>query len=77
MKIKVYPPPFVKGGILDDDNQLALQDGATLEQVYRLLKIPTIFKPIINCQVNYQKASLNQVLKDGDVVSFIVFITGG
>lgn len=77
MKIKVYPPPFIKADALDQDNFIDIDEGGTVRQVYQKLRIPLFLSPYIYCTVNYKKATLDTSLKKGDIVSYISFISGG
>ena len=77
MKVQVYPPPFANLTALDENGGLDLEPGACLFSVYRRLKIPLVLQPLIVCNVNYQRVKLNTQLKEGDVISFILPLTGG
>lgn len=77
MKIKVYPPPFIKADALDQDNFIEIDEGGTLRQIYQKLKIPLFLSPFIYSTVNYKKTNLDTSLKKGDIVSFISFMSGG
>jgi len=78
MKIKVYAPPFAADlSALDDSGYLDLEEGATLRDVYRALKIPFYLRRILLCTVNYRLTRLSVPLDDGDAVSFFGMIAGG
>ncbi|XMB86846.1 MoaD/ThiS family protein [Mycoplasmatota bacterium WC44] len=77
MKIKVYVPAIAKIELLDEDNNLELDDGATLRTVYRKLKIPIKYRAFLTCFVNYEKVKMSTKLNEGDVVSFMTIISGG
>lgn len=77
MKIKVYPPPFIKADAINEDGYIFLSDGKTLKDLYKELKIPLFLKEIVFCSVNYKKTKISIELKDGDIVSFITFMAGG
>ena len=77
MKVQVYPPPFASLTVLDEDGMMVLPPGTRLFNVYRRLKIPLVLQPLVICQVNYQRVKLNTQLKDGDVISFMLPLTGG
>lgn len=77
MNIKVYPPPFIKADAIDENGYIYLNNGKTLMDLYKKLKIPVFLSNIVYCTVNYRKEKLSIELKDGDIVSFITFISGG
>lgn len=77
IKVKVYAPAFSSFQHLDDDNFMELSEGATLNDVFRCLKIPLPLRPFLVCTVNYEKAGLNTPLDNGDVVSFLTPLAGG
>jgi len=77
MKVQVYPPPFAKLKDLDEDGMLTLETGANLYAVYRRLGIPLALQPLIICNVNYERVKMKTRLKDGDIISFILPLTGG
>ncbi|WP_373481945.1 MoaD/ThiS family protein [Acetobacterium sp.] len=56
---------------------MLLPPAARLFTVYRRLKISLVLQPLVICYVNYQRVKLNTQLKDGDVISFILPLTGG
>ncbi|KUK73942.1 MAG: hypothetical protein XD91_0283 [Clostridiales bacterium 38_11] len=77
MKIKVYPPTFIKADVLDMDNYIEIDEGGTVRQIYDRLGIPVVLSPLVYCVVNYKKTKLDTPLKKGDIVSFISFLSGG
>ncbi len=77
MRVQVYPPPFARLTELDEDGMMPLPQGARLFTVYRRLQIPLLLQPLLVCQVNYQRVKLNTQLKDGDIISFMLPLTGG
>jgi molybdopterin converting factor small subunit len=77
VKVKVYAPAFASFQHLDDDSSMKLPEGATLNDVFRRLKIPLPLRPFLVYTVNYEKAGLNTPLNNGDVVSFLTPLAGG
>ena len=77
MKVKVYAPSFCNLSALDDDGYLLLQEGSTLNRVYKELTIPLPLRPFVTCYVNYKPAKLTQKLTDGDIISFLAPLSGG
>jgi hypothetical protein len=55
MKVKVYAPLFGDVIKLDESGYLEVEQGATLKDVYQLLKIPRLLRNSLFCQVNYQR----------------------
>ncbi len=77
MKVKVYAPPFVNGDAIDEMGNLEVPEGATLRYVYKKLQVPLLLRPVLLCSVNYEKARMDRVLQEGDVISFFFPISGG
>jgi len=77
VKVQVYPPPFAKLTELDEDGMLTLESGASLYTVYQRLRIPLALQPIIICFVNYERVKMKTRLKEGDIISFILPLSGG
>ncbi|MBT8342711.1 MAG: hypothetical protein HKP58_00170 [Desulfatitalea sp.] len=62
---------------MDEDGCFSFDEGATVQHLYKALKIPLPLRFLINCYVNSQVAGLNQKLRDGDIVSVLGTIAGG
>ena len=77
MKIKVYAPSFCDLSVLDESNTLDLPGDSTVGDVYKKLKVPILYRPIVVCAVNYEIVKSSKKLKDGDVISFIMPTAGG
>ena len=77
MKIKVYLPPYLDSGKLDESGYLILEEGATLHDLFKELAIPFPAVTVKLCRVNYDRAGLKTRLKNGDVISFFSLIAGG
>jgi len=79
MRVRVYLPPYIKSdnNKLDRDGYIELEDGTTLRELFKILKVPLPFGMVHVCRVNYEKATLNRELKEGDIVSFFAMISGG
>jgi molybdopterin converting factor small subunit len=56
---------------------MVLPDGAVLDDVYKRLQVPWLYRRIVFATVNYKKVSLKTRLQDGDVVSFLSALGGG
>jgi molybdopterin converting factor small subunit len=77
IKVKVYAPAFVNHDPLGADGTISLEDGATLNNLYRRLHLPIPLRLSFFCSVNYERAKWNKKLKDGDTVTFLFPISGG
>lgn len=77
MRIKVYLPGLFDHTPLDDDGFILLEEGSTLGKLIARLKIPLVARPFLLLHVNYERANQRTRLKDGDVVTFVMPITGG
>lgn len=77
MTIKIYPPPYLKNLPVNEKGLLEIEEGLTLKDLFKLLKIPFPRGIIHLCRVNYEREKLEYKLKDGDIVSFYSLISGG
>jgi molybdopterin converting factor small subunit len=77
MKIKVYAPSFCSFKDIDEKGYMILHEGAVLNDVYKNLRIPLIFRKVLFATVNYKNSDLKKRLTDGDVVSFFSGLAGG
>lgn len=77
MQIRVYVPPFADHSLIDDDGCVEVPAGATLDDLFRLLRIPLRRGLVLFSMVNYERAPLSRVLMDGDTVSFLSLVGGG
>ena len=77
MRIRVYAASFCSFENIDRDGYIVLPDGAVLDDVYKRLQVPWLYRRIVFATVNYKKVSLKTRLQDGDVVSFLSALGGG
>lgn len=77
MRIRVYAASFCSFENIDRDGYMVLPDGAVLDDVYKRLEVPWLYRRIVFATVNYKKVSLKTRLQDGDVVSFLSALGGG
>jgi molybdopterin converting factor small subunit len=77
IKVKVYAPAFINHDPIDADGMVTLPEGASLQDLYSLLKLPLPLRLAFFCSVNHEQARWNMTLKDGDTVSFLFPISGG
>ncbi len=77
MKIRVYAASFCSFEDIDKDGYMELPEGALLEDLYKRLQVPWLFRRAVIATVNYKKVGLKTRLQDGDVVSFFSALGGG
>ncbi len=77
MNIRVYASGFCSFEHIDDDGFMTLPEGASLNDVYKKLRIPLPLRKILFASVNYEHVKLGTKLKDGDVVSLLTPLAGG
>ncbi len=77
MVVKVYASGFCSFDHLDEDGFMNLPEGASLNDVYKKLRVPFPFRKILFATVNYEHVKLGTKLKDGDVVSLLSPLSGG
>jgi molybdopterin converting factor small subunit len=77
MKIRVYAASFCSFDDIDEDGCMVLPEGALLEDLYKKLDVPWLFRRVVFATVNYKKVGLKTRLQDGDVVSFFSALGGG
>ncbi len=77
MNVKVYASGYCNLEHIDDDGFMNLPEGASLNDVYKRLGIPLLFRKVLFASVNYEHAKLGTRLKDGDTVSLVAPMAGG
>ncbi len=77
LRIRVYAPPLGDHSPIDDEGFVELPEASTLNQLFKLLRIPLRQGAVLFCMVNYERSRLSRVLSDGDTVSFISLLAGG
>ncbi|MBI9102060.1 MAG: hypothetical protein JEY99_06580 [Spirochaetales bacterium] len=77
MKVKLYAPPFCDHSGIDDHGFLELKAGARLKDLYSIIKVPLLVRPVLITSVNYEKSGLLCKLEDGDTVSIFWPLSGG
>lgn len=75
--VKIYLPFYTKNCLIEPGDEIEINEGATLHDLFKVLKIPFPNAAVFFCRVNYKPASMKTVLKDGDIVSFLSLIIGG
>ena len=77
IKVRVYLPPYLERSQLDERGYALIEEGSTLGDLFKMLRVPFPAGAVHLCRLNYEKARLKQKLKDGDTVSFFSMISGG
>ena len=77
MRVKVYLTAFGDPSALDEENMLELEEGATLKDALKKLKILPLLGRFPIIAVNHKRAKLSTVLKDGDRITFVRYVVGG
>ena len=77
MKIRVTAAPFCDHSLIDESGCMQIKDGASLNELYRLLKIGFVLRPLLLTTVNYDRARPSKRLSEGDEVSIFWPLSGG
>ncbi len=77
IKVRVYPGPFGKRGLLDDDGFILMPEDTTVGDLLKTMGIPRIVYNMGFYGLNYKKEPLDRRLYDGDTLSFIAPLAGG
>jgi molybdopterin converting factor small subunit len=77
VRIRVYVPAFADASAIDERGFVHMEDGSTLGDLLKRLRIPLGRIAAAFCVVNYEKSGTGRVLADGDVVSFFSILPGG
>ena len=77
MKVKVFPPLGCDRSALDARLWTDLPEGSTVGDVLRLIKCSPAKAKLLLVSVNGERAKLNRILSDGDVVGFFSLVSGG
>jgi molybdopterin converting factor small subunit len=77
MLVKVYLTSFGDRSALDEKNMLELDEGATLGEALKKVRIPLLVSRLGMVTVNQKRAKPSDVLQDGDSITFIGYVVGG
>ena len=77
MRIKVFTPLGLADGRLDQRGWLELEEGATLGDALKRLRIPRVVARAFAVRLNSEDKPLDTVLHDGDMIGFFLLISGG
>ena len=77
IRVKVFPPHGCDRSALDDRSWLELEDGSTVRDAARVIRLSPLRAKLLLVSVNGERASLSRELRDGDVVGFFFPVSGG
>jgi sulfur carrier protein ThiS len=77
MRVKVLPPAGCDRSALDERSWMEMPEGSTVRDVLRIIKCSPVKAGLLLVSVNGERTKLSRELKDGDVVGFISFVSGG
>ena len=77
MRVKIFPPLGCDRSALDEKSWAEMPEGSTVGDVLKLIKCNPVKAKLLLVSVNGERARLNHVLRDGDVVGFFSLVTGG
>jgi len=77
MKIELYAPAMCDFSRVDENGYLDIPEGTTFGESLKIIKLPFVWRKIFPCLLNYEKAPLSTILKDGDTISIFTPIAGG
>lgn len=77
MKITLILPGHIDHSLLDKDNRIDMPEGATLEDLFAILKLPNKLHNADLSLVNGSRVELATKLTEGDTVSFFPVLAGG
>ncbi|WP_422485860.1 MoaD/ThiS family protein [Gudongella sp. DL1XJH-153] len=77
IRIRVFPGPFGKKDLLDEDEVIVLPDDSTVGDLLKAIGIPKIVYKMGFYSLNYKQEPLGKKLSDGDTLSFLAPLAGG
>lgn len=77
MKIEFHGPSVCDFSKMDKYGYIEVEEGTTLKQFLKIVKLPVIWRKIFPLLLNYEEAPMDTVLKDGDIVTSFSVISGG
>jgi molybdopterin converting factor small subunit len=77
IKVKVYIPGFCSDELLDENSMIEIESGTRVNQVLKILKTPLVLRKVLLVTVNYQKVNKKYILKNNDVLSIFIPVSGG
>ena len=77
IRVKVFPLPGSDRSALDERFWMELEDGSTVQDALRRIRVSPLKAKLLLLSVNGERASLSRTLRDGDVVGFFLPVSGG
>ena len=77
MRVKIIAPRGANRSALDERGWASLPEGARLIDALRLVRVGPVKAKLLLVSVNGERAKLDAVLHDGDVVGFFALVAGG
>ena len=77
MKVRITAPPFCDHSSIDNRGYFELKEGASLNDLYKKLKVAVLLRPFLITSVNYEIAKPSVTLSNGDEVSIFWPLSGG
>jgi molybdopterin converting factor small subunit len=77
LKVRITAPPFCDHSSIDNYGLIELENGASLNDLYKKLKVNPLLRRFLITSVNYEIAELSAILSEGDEVNIFWPISGG
>jgi molybdopterin converting factor small subunit len=77
LKVRITAPPFCDHSSIDNLGNIELAEGASLNDLYKKMKVAALLRPFLITSVNYEIARPSVTLSDGDDVSIFWPLSGG
>lgn len=77
IRIEVFAPAICNFDRISREGYMEIQDGTTLREVLKVIKLPLIWRKLSFITVNSEKVDKDYVMRDGDVLSIFTPVAGG
>jgi len=77
IKIEVYATPVCSFEKISKEGYMEIPEGTTLLEVLKIIKLPFLHRKFSVITVNSDKVKGSYVMKDKDVLSIFMPVTGG
>ncbi|MBE7003082.1 MAG: MoaD/ThiS family protein [Ruminococcaceae bacterium] len=77
IRVKVFPLLGCDRGALDERSWMELEDGSTVGDALRRIRMSPLKAKLLLLSVNGERAPLSRALHDGDVIGFFLPVSGG
>ena len=75
MKVKVYAPAFCSFEDIDEKGCMTLPEVASLNDVYKKLRVPFLWRKLLFASVNYNRVELRTELKGREIKTEVISVT--